>query len=392
MLKVPEALHSCMSCMVAQRQDRRLHYLDGLRRWASLFVVIFHSTVELFGARFPLLDAPALGPVNDGSLAVVVFFVLSGLALSQPFLHAGDPWRVLRMALGRHARLAIPVTAASFIALVMLAQGWVFNQQAAALTLGPWLDGFLHVVPGWGSWLKFSLFDVFLRYDGAVSYGPYLWTMQIEFMGSFLVFALLGLLGGSPVSRVAGYVMAAALLWHPRPFLVAFVAGALISEIVVSGRYAQLTRHCPRTLGMAGLVLLLAAWIGSAALRTLYTPLLACGVALALVLGVVLNKTAQTLLQAPLSRWLGRISFPLYLVHGLVICGPTSWGILELHKLGMSGTFMVGLLVPTTIIMSLIAAWLFLPIEALAVRTSHWVGEAGVRLVTVRKPGRAYSL
>jgi peptidoglycan/LPS O-acetylase OafA/YrhL len=375
--------------MGTKRHDSRLHYLDGLRGWASLFVLIFHSTVELFGARFPRLDAPALGPINDGSLAVAVFFVLSGLALSQPFLRTGDPWRVLRMALGRHARLAIPVTAASFIALVMLAQGWVFNRQAAPLTYGAWLGGFLHVVPAWRSWLTFSLYSALLHYDGAVSYGPFLWTMQIEFMGSFLVLAILGLLGRSFVSRLTGYLVAMALLWHAAPFLVAFVPGALISEILVCAPYAQLGCRRPGTLDVVGLTLILAAWMGSSVLRTLYTPLMACAVAFALVLGVALSKRAQIFLQTPLSRWLGRISFPLYLVHGLVICGPTSWGILELHRLGMSDALMVGVLVPATIMVSLIAACLFLPIEVLAVRASRWVGDAGVRLMTVRRLGRA---
>lgn len=53
-----------------QADDGRLHYLDGLRGWAALAVVIFHSTWELFGAYTPRIRIRALSLATDGDLAV----------------------------------------------------------------------------------------------------------------------------------------------------------------------------------------------------------------------------------------------------------------------------------------------------------------------------------
>jgi len=313
------------------------------------------------------MDCRACGPFSDGSLAVVVFFTLSGLVLSQPFLRTADRRQVMRMAIGRYPRLAIPVTAASFLALVMLLRGWCWNQAAAPIIAGSgWLGTFLHVQPQWQTWLRFSLFDAYLRYDGAQSYGPFLWTMEIEFLGSFLVFGILGLLGHTKLTRLLGCLMAAALFWHTLPFLIAFVVGLLIADLATPlraclGRFADLV----------GLLLLGTAWVISALCRGAYTPVLVCLPALMLVLSVAISTPLQRLLQVPLSRWLGRVSFPLYLVHGLVICGPISWLLLHLHAIGLPDLWVAMVLVPTTLALSLLAAQAFLPIEQLAVRVSH---------------------
>lgn len=48
-------------------------------------VLIFHLAWELFGAVVPAFRTPALRFVLDGNLAVCVFFVLSGDALSLGF-------------------------------------------------------------------------------------------------------------------------------------------------------------------------------------------------------------------------------------------------------------------------------------------------------------------
>lgn len=44
----------------------RLHYLDGLRGWAALAVVVFHATWESFKDYTPGVRTSAPGLVNDG--------------------------------------------------------------------------------------------------------------------------------------------------------------------------------------------------------------------------------------------------------------------------------------------------------------------------------------
>ena len=60
----------------------RIDYLDGVRGWASLMVLLFHAFWETFGNVLPVFRNPVTAFLLDGHLAVFVFFVLSGDALS----------------------------------------------------------------------------------------------------------------------------------------------------------------------------------------------------------------------------------------------------------------------------------------------------------------------
>ena len=66
----------------------RIHEIDGLRGSASLVVVTFHFTWETFGFIQPSITNGYVKFFLDGPLAVYIFFVLSGDALSTPFLHS----------------------------------------------------------------------------------------------------------------------------------------------------------------------------------------------------------------------------------------------------------------------------------------------------------------
>ena len=65
----------------------RLRYLDGLRGWAAVSVVVFHSSWEMLGGIEPSLRSVRLVLINDGPFAVIIFFVLSGFALSTGYTH-----------------------------------------------------------------------------------------------------------------------------------------------------------------------------------------------------------------------------------------------------------------------------------------------------------------
>src|SRR3954464_10780151 len=139
-----------------EKHVRRLKFLDGLRGWGAVFVVLFHVFSEglpvdaAIGGRLPYLV-----PFN-GTLAVLVFFVVSGFSLSVRYLADGDirPW--LRIAAGRYLRLAIPIFAACLLVhLAMLAGG--FDPPADRL---PKFSQGMNFDPTTGHLLRFALFDV----------------------------------------------------------------------------------------------------------------------------------------------------------------------------------------------------------------------------------------
>lgn len=358
----------------AHTPDRRLHFLDGLRGWAALSVVIYHSTWELFGTLVPGVRVTEAGPLNDGPLAVYIFFVLSGVVLSLPFLRTGDPSRITRMALGRYVRLAVPVTAASLIGLVMMKGGLLSNQAAASVLGGSdWVRDELQQAPAVLSWAQFALYSTFFDYQPQQSYDPYLWTMQIELGGSFALFGVLAIAGQELLTRCIGYIVGTLLALQFAPSILPFFCGVVIAEFITSRHYSRVSLS--RYGNMIGCSLFLAGCCASIFLREEHlTP-----AATLLVLGAVMSPWLQRLLVLPFSVWLGAISFPLYLVHAFIIYGPACWLVLRLADAGVSTEGMMLAVVPFIICLSLLAAWLFLPVERLSITASHWVARMLMR-------------
>ena len=349
---------------------QRLRYLDGLRGWAALAVVVFHSTWESFKDYTPGLKTSAFGLVNDGRLAVYIFFVLSGLVLAHPYLVKKDIKIVQTTALRRYARLVIPIIAASFLTLAMMRLGWLFNAQASQIVGSKqWLGSFYLQTPTIGSWAHFAFYNVFFRYDGAPSYDIVLWTMPFELAGSFLVFGILALAAASFRARLVWYAVVAAVCFREQPTLLSFVIGLALAEFAASPLYRRIAS---RPWGdVLGLMLLAGAFAGSVMLRSVYSPKVCAVLALAVVASALISRLLHALLETRVSQFFGRVSFPLYLIHSLIICGPSSLLILRLNRLGWSHHALVAAVVPFTLSASLIAAWLFSPVERLAIGASH---------------------
>ena len=109
--------------------------------------------------------------------------------------------------------------------------------------------------------------------------------------------------------------------------------------------------------------------------------------ALRLILAVILVTTVtfhpwlSACFQHPISLYLGRISFPLYLVHILVICSWSSYGYLHLPTYGLGHAWVIAIIVSSTILISFGLAHMLLPLETFATRSSSWIGKQSCRLV-----------
>ena len=356
------------------RPNGRLDYLDGVRGWAALSVVIFHATWELFGRYLPQVRVRYASLLNDGTLAVYIFFVLSGLVLTYSYLLTGQAHRIQRMALARYPRLVVPIAGASLIGFVLLKTGAMANHEAAqVVNREDWLDIFYTQSPSIASLVRFSLYDVFFKYDVRVSYDSFLWTMPIELYGSFLLFSLLGISGGSRRARFFYYAVLLIYGWKVQPFLLTFAYGFMLAEFMTSSVYGRLSVGWPADA--LGIGLFATACLGSVILRSSYD-IHECGIlALLVVSGTAVSPALRRFFQLPLSRWLGHLSFPLYLVHSFVICSFASAAILWLHAHDWSPASTVILVTAPTIALSLLAAQLFTPVERIAIRVSHWFAD-----------------
>lgn len=264
----------------------------------------------------------------------------------------------------------VPVAAASLIALLLMTGGLLHNGAAISVVgQADWLGDRLMQAPSVLSWATFSLYDVFFRYDVNRSYGPSLWTMPIELAGSYMLFAIFAVFGRFWRARFLAYIVAFGLTWMYAPYLAAFVVGAVAAEYGQSHLPQILRRH--NAGNVLGFLLLTAAAIASDLLRDNYSPHKVTALAAVVVGAVILSPALQALLQTRMSRWLGQVSFPLYLVHAFVIYGPACWLIVFLSAAGFSHHAVVAAVVPTIVVLSLCGARLFLPMEELAIRASR---------------------
>ena len=320
----------------------RLLYLDGLRGWMALVVVLSHL------CRTLLLDPPQLaahggdwlvfwlkwtplGVATDGVQAVYVFFVISGVALSYPVLRAANPDNTLMaMALYRYPRLTVPILASCLAVWLLLAMGALPTQAVASHRADPAWWSELYAFPAdFLAMLRFALWNTYQPgFPTRESWNVVLWTMPVELPGSFLIFALLAFirwrwLRVAVAAAVAIYIIGTAFYGY----FTGFLAGYLIAELLVAAdRRDDLRRalagassagwiYLAATLGCS--ICLQAAAFGRSQADYMLTMNL---IAVLVVLGVVLTGPARRWLAHPVSQFLGRISFGLYLTHLTVIC------------------------------------------------------------------------
>src|SRR5579883_2134196 len=355
---------------IATRQPPpRLDYLDGLRGWAAVSVLIFHSSFELFGHVVPVLGAKRF-ILNDGPLAVFVFFVLSGFVLSAQFFSTRSIERVRATAAGRYVRLTVPIAASCLISFALLKYGAMFNQKASEIVARPdWLGVFYRFDPSFWSYIKFSFFEVYFPNQHTESYNVFLWPMPVELKGSFLIFSLVALFGSNSPLRIMACAAAIIGYWHEDPLYLGLLYGNLLASLHVLIRDARITNGIGGNLvGLSLVVFVLLYRFDHDGQRT-GAFLGAC-----LLLAPMFSPFLRRLLSCPLSLWFGRISFPLYLVHSAVICSFSSFLIVALNDASWSAAAIAELVIPSTIVASLAVAQAFAPIERFAIRGSHQFG------------------
>ena len=192
----------------------RLDFLDGIRGWASFAVLLHHILICFFVVTTPFLNYDRerlmediftsnylsilygilLRCITNGHLAVIIFFVLSGYALSVGHLDL-EKRKLSLSTVSRYFRLMIPILITSLIAYVLLKFNLMFNLEVTKINeeFSGWLGNFYNFDASINDVIIFSLFNVFFNYDIDKSYNSNLWTIPIEIIGSLMIYAYLGI-------------------------------------------------------------------------------------------------------------------------------------------------------------------------------------------------------
>ena len=230
----------------------RIEYLDGLRGLAAMIVCFGHfigafapelksaDPAALFFRENPAIKFFVFSPCNilyNASLAVFIFFVLSGYVLSYPYFLSGDKKKLFPSICKRYFRLTIPVFFSCLIAYFCMTLNLFFHHQASVLVQSDFLDRGYNFVPDLYDMIRFSLFDVYFNYNSKVSYNPPLWIMPIQFFGSFFCLLLLLLFGSSRIRYGIYFLL---LLLSPYNgwlfFLSPFVLGMMLCDMNTRGK------------------------------------------------------------------------------------------------------------------------------------------------------------
>jgi peptidoglycan/LPS O-acetylase OafA/YrhL len=285
----------------------RLKFLDGLRGWAAVFVLLYHVFCESipfdvdFGGRLQ-----SLIPFS-GAIAIFIFFLVSGFSLSYNYLLTSDVKTWARIVGGRYFRLAVPIFFACTAVHIAMLLG-AFDQPTQRL---PKFQQMLDFSPTIDHLLYFSFYGVFFDYRDTYI-GP-LWTMRYELIGSFIaLFAVVAV--RESAWRLMWFAAVAALLFalasDDYKMLALFPVGCALADLWQRGASNSVT-------ATTGLLLIVAAF----AIRlSLPYSVASWGLAAILfVIGCVSVPIILRFLESRLSGWFGEICFPLYLFHGPVI-------------------------------------------------------------------------
>ncbi len=377
----------------------RYEILDGLRGVAALMVVLFHI-FETYS------KGPAYQIINHGYLAVDFFFVLSGFVVGYAYDDRWDKmttWGFFKRRLTRLHPMVIAGTVVGAALFFFAGNAFPETQKVELWKFLLCLVMGLLIIPcgkgldirGWGELNSFN--------------GPQ-WTLTLEYIGNILyafVFRRLPKIGLALLcAGCAVFTLDLTLGWNlfglfPEPqynviggwslepaqiyiaftrLLYPFLCGLLISRILPSHRSAANPSGSPIHLkggfwwcGLAIVVILAIPCIGGK--QGVADGLYQAAAILLLFPLIVLAGAGSTTVgkrSTAVCKWLGEISYPIYITHYPLIYMQMDW-VAQHPDAPLWQHIAVG---AGTVVMAILLAWGLLKAYDLPVRawlTEHWL-------------------
>ena len=365
--------------------------LEGLRGIACFTVFLCHYLFAFFPAltqgfspdtEIPakyswesIVATPFFTVFFNGSFGVAIFFAISGYVLTRHFFVTQDVRYLQRGAAKRYIRLGVPVFTSVMLAWALFAAGLTYTQRAPEIGSAGWPMTFYRDPVLILSALKDGLYGVSLF--GSTMLNSPLWTIQIELLGSMMLFATYAMFGTRrPIFNLVFFCVFLIVMFPDSAIqlhCMTIYVGSLLNYV----RWSAIgTPVLAVGLGLTGMVLGAydhSSWF--AFLHSIPLPLLpapavdlsdldryyynAIG-AICLVAAVLAWPALARVVSRPVFVWLGRVSFSLYLLHWPVICS-LSFGLMYLlvplsgWHYGLAALMIFALTTPVALSLS----WLF---------------------------------
>jgi peptidoglycan/LPS O-acetylase OafA/YrhL len=329
-------------------------------------VMFSHISAAVNGLMFSPKGFQIPVVLDAAGFAVQIFFVLSGLVLSLRFMQNKDLSGLGGLAVKRIPRLVIPSLVSTVIVYFLLKNNLMYNHAAASLTRdgNTWLGDHYLFEPAVWNMLE-SLPKAFI--SGTSDYNAVLWTMRWEITGSYFIIILIVVL--YPLKRKKMFfcwLFITALLLFLTPELAAFCMGMAISYIFTDKKNICAALENNRLVKTAVLAAILALCLVVAIFNKMGFYRIGSGLKIitaALAVGsLTFIKTFQAFFSNNFSRFLGKISFPLYITHYPLVFSFTSYLMLR-YPSWENDVMLTLLLYGLSIAVSLAAACIFYPVE-----------------------------
>lgn len=365
----------------------KVFYLDGIRGIAAFLVLVHHFTLAFLPAVYTMVPtdghwrqgreaaygSSVFSVLTNGNYAVCVFFVLSGYVLSRQYFLSGRAESLVSATSRRFIRLYVPVAVTLIIAYLLLKTGLFFNVSASRIAHTEWWLGTFWLTDIPESKLYYSLTGTMFSGDGFLDFS--LWTISLELFGSMLVFAFLALTHKTRNRGLALTALLAYFVCFEQYYYTAFLLGIALHFT----KHWELRSAFWRTV-LSTLLLIISLTLGASpnGLGRLLSPawttpnlVIVAHVlgSVGLIVSVLMSPRMQRFFSTRLARFLGYISFCLYLLHALVIGSFSSFVLLKLYpQLGYMRALGVDFV--ATVILTVGAAYIM----------TRWVDDKGVQL------------
>lgn len=329
--------------------------VNGLRGIAALSVVINHfiaafspsilsnNYIGLFPTMLNVnaidnfLSHPLVSVFYNGEFAVIIFFYISGFVLTLPYFEKIDAQLILRKRLfSRYLRLNIPIFIAVLISYVFFKFNLYFIIDAAKLSGAiSWATNF------WPS--KITLIEALKEASyqsiifGRATLIPPLWTLKIEFFGSLFILTYYIVKPKDKNLIPLFFLILLIYLIYEKDsiYFYAIIFGSLISYIksinfpkllfFVLGLYFGGYQFNNELYSFLPNIILFGQELWN--IKSLYNTIGAFFLFSAIVHGFGSKFILSNFIQ-----FLGRISFPLYLIHFIVLCSLSSWYYISTYQ------------------------------------------------------------
>ena len=362
----------------ALHDHRRTEELDGLRGIAALTVMFWH-----FFSLFPTSTATFIWKMSPlylligGGEAVVLFFVLSGFALSRMYVKSGMAG-YRSFAVRRTIRIYGPYLCALTLAVVsdrLLSKGYRSH-------FNPWFNRTWTLPFQWPDvWAHVAFLGVYNNTRFNTAFWSLVHEMRISLVFPFLYLLLTGRRALTQISVavslvITGAIAGATFLRNSDIGGSVLFAGLFVSGLCIFERKTRLAEFYislgPRSRATAVVLTILLFCYGrltSHAFPASLGSLLCLPVGLGasgLVVLAFSSPVLSSFLKCKAVAWFGKISYSLYLVHGTVL-----FGLINLLDLQAPALSLIWLYTP----LALMTAWAFhASIEAPLISQSRKAG------------------